>query len=102
MDLPSLKLTAKAARITYIPGTPSVPFFKATLPLNPATIALKIGHLAFQVYIYIYPGINIFLRCGRLHLPSDLWKEVGVETTSWNPPLLFQQNPPVFTSPEVN
>ena len=53
MDLPSLKLTAKAARITYIPGTPSVPFFKATLPLNPATIALKIGHLAFQVYIYI-------------------------------------------------
>ena len=23
-------------------------FFKATLPLKPATIALKIGHLAFQ------------------------------------------------------
>ena len=30
------------------PGTPSVLFFKATLPLKPATIALKIGHLAFQ------------------------------------------------------
>ena len=30
------------------PGTPSVPFFLATLPLKPATIALKIGHLAFQ------------------------------------------------------
>ena len=31
------------------PGTPSVPVFQATLPLKPATIALKIGHLAFQV-----------------------------------------------------
>ena len=30
------------------PGTPSVLFFLATLPLKPATIALKIGHLAFQ------------------------------------------------------
>ena len=30
------------------PGTPSVLFFYATLPLKPATIALKIGHLAFQ------------------------------------------------------
>ena len=30
------------------PGTPSVLFFKAPLPLKPATIAIKIGHLAFQ------------------------------------------------------
>ena len=31
------------------PGTPFVSYlFKATLPLKPATIALKIGHLAFQ------------------------------------------------------
>ena len=29
-------------------GTPSVLFFQATLPLKPATIGLKIGHLAFQ------------------------------------------------------
>ena len=28
---------------------PSVLFSKAILPLKPATIALKIGHLAFQV-----------------------------------------------------
>ena len=34
-----------------IPGTPSVPFFKATLHLKPATIALKIRHLAFQVCV---------------------------------------------------
>ena len=33
-----------------VPGTPSVLFFEATLPLKPATIALKIGHLAFQVH----------------------------------------------------
>ena len=31
-----------------IPGTPSVLFFEATLPVKPATIALKIVHLAFQ------------------------------------------------------
>ena len=36
--------------ISFLPGTPSVLFFKATLPLKPATIALKIGHLAFQVF----------------------------------------------------
>ena len=33
-----------------IPGTPCVLFFWATLPLKPATIALKISHLAFQVF----------------------------------------------------
>ena len=33
----------------YLPATPSVLFFEATLPLKPATIALEIGHLAFQV-----------------------------------------------------
>ena len=33
----------------HIPGPPNVLFFWATLPLKPATIALKIGHLAFQV-----------------------------------------------------
>ena len=32
-------------------GTPSVLFVWATLPLKPATIALKIGHLAFQEVI---------------------------------------------------
>ena len=37
-----------------VPGTPNVPFFQATLSLKPATIALKIGHLAFQVYIYTH------------------------------------------------
>ena len=37
-------------------------FFKATLPLKPATIALEIGHLAFQVPrfsdcdVHEYPG----------------------------------------------
>ena len=35
--------------VLNIPGTPSVLFFLATLPLKSATIALKIGHLAFQV-----------------------------------------------------
>ena len=33
----------------WLPGKPNVLFFQATLPLKPATIALKIGHLAFQV-----------------------------------------------------
>ena len=37
-----------------VPGTPSVLFFEATLPLKPATIALKIGHLAFQV-VLLFP-----------------------------------------------
>ena len=32
----------------YLEGQVSY-FFKATLPLNPATIALNLGHLAFQV-----------------------------------------------------
>ena len=32
-------------------GTPSVLFVWATLPLKPATIALKIGHLAYQEVI---------------------------------------------------
>ena len=36
----------------FWPGTPSVLFLKATLPLKPATIALKIGHLAFQGDIF--------------------------------------------------
>ena len=32
-------------------------FFKATLPLKPATITLKIGHLAFQVVkLGIFPN----------------------------------------------
>ena len=35
-----------------LPGTPSVLFFLATLPLKPATISLKIGHLAFQVELF--------------------------------------------------
>ena len=30
----------------YLPGTPSVLFLKATLPLKPATIALRTGYLA--------------------------------------------------------
>ena len=33
----------------HVPGTPSVLFLKATLPLKPATIVLKMGYLAFQV-----------------------------------------------------
>ena len=47
-----------------IPGTPSVLFFEATLPLKPATIALKIVHLAFQVKfknwleVLRYPGLQ--------------------------------------------
>ena len=41
------------------PGTPSVLFFKATLPLKPATIASKIGHLAFQAEKW-------WLTCGKL------------------------------------
>ena len=36
-------------RLMAVPGTPSVLFFKATLPLKPTTFGLKIGHLAFQV-----------------------------------------------------
>jgi len=36
------------------PGTPSVLFFWATLHLKPATIALKIGHLAFQDVFFVY------------------------------------------------
>ena len=40
-----------------VPGTPSVLFFSATLPLKPATITLKIGHLAFQVVkLGIFPN----------------------------------------------
>ena len=35
----------------YPPGTPSVLCFEATLPLKPATFALKIGHLAFQAVV---------------------------------------------------
>ena len=30
------------------------PIFKATLPLKPATIALKIGHLAFQAQHFVF------------------------------------------------
>ena len=43
-----------------VPGTPSVLFFKATLPLKPATIALKIGYLAFQVLFLL--DKNVFFR----------------------------------------
>ena len=40
-----------------LPGTPFVSYFCwATLPLKPATIALKIGHLAFQVSSTTPPG----------------------------------------------
>ena len=45
----------------HIPGTPSVLFFEPTLPLKPATIALQISHLAFQVH-------TIFHHC-NLHHP---------------------------------
>ena len=35
----------------YITWNAKCPIFEATLPLKPATIALKLGHLAFQVII---------------------------------------------------
>ena len=38
------------------PGKPSAIFFKATLPLKPATIALKINHLAFQEWLIVGLG----------------------------------------------
>jgi len=59
-----------------LPGTPSVLFFLATLPLKPATIALKIGHLAFQV---CKKGSGTVIRCssqattGSKHHLSPPW-----------------------------
>ena len=37
-------------------------FLRATLPLKPATIALKIGHLAFQVEIKVWAWAVFFLN----------------------------------------
>jgi len=48
-DLDSTENHTKKQLHEIPPGTPSVLFFKATLPLKPATIALNIGHLAFQL-----------------------------------------------------
>ena len=46
-DFPTVFLLSPEKK--RVPGTPGVLFFKATLPPKPATIALKIGHLALQV-----------------------------------------------------
>ena len=53
-----------------VPGTPSVLFFKATLPLKPATIALKIGYLAFQVLFLL--DKNVFFS-GDKKIGATFW-----------------------------
>ena len=47
-----LSIPNKVTKNCQVPGTPSVLFVLATLPLKAATIALKIGHLAFQVLVF--------------------------------------------------
>ena len=72
INLKTPRCLSKNARISHVfqvPGKPSVLFFKATLPLKPATIALKIGHLAFQVvFCWQPPGFTTFLD---FHLASS-------------------------------
>ena len=73
-----------------VPGTPSVLFFKATLPLKPANIiALKIGHLAFQapqnqgacLYIICYLGLP-FLSFGK-HIAKPTIDEQSHTKLHW-------------------
>lgn len=63
------------------PGTPSVLFLQATVPLKPATITLKIGHLALRVEDNRSPRTNgtVELKSQITSFPlMDPWEEFGI------------------------
>ena len=62
-----------------LPGTPSVRFFKATLLLKPATIALKIGYLACRL---VKISMNSFFQVFAPMIPA-FW-HTGWTMSKWS------------------